>query len=195
MNAMDETSPNAPKQTPAESGPGTYGGAENLWLAWFFSWLGISLSGGLFGVVLGGLERDPGAIVGFVAGFLIAGIVSVPVILTIAALAWTFWLSRFQILFAVMSGACTGVISSAPIALAMLSTEATRFIILAGCIGGCGGGFAAYFFWASDDRRQQIGVNDEPLRWQFSLRDLFLRFTVLAVVIAAWSAILAKIVD
>jgi hypothetical protein len=153
------------------------------------SWLGILLAGGIYGIIIGGNEP----IFGFIAGIVIAAMFSLPVIVTIGVIVWAFWLNRFQISIAILVGACTGMGSSALITTSGFSGSATAMILLAGLLGGAGGGFVAFLYWSSHDRRPQIGRNNGAPAWQYSLRDLFLRFTVLSVLVAAWSLAIALI--
>lgn len=160
-------------------------------MACVLSWFGILGAGGLYGILIGGNEP----IFGFVAGIVIAAVVSVPVIISIAVLAWAFWLSRFQIALTTLTGACTGIASSTPFTFEIYPNAAIPLILIAGCLGGVGGGLAAFMYWSVHTKRLEIRDDDTLGVWQYSLRDLFLRFTVLTILIAAWAAFLAKMID
>jgi hypothetical protein len=55
-------------------------------------------------------------------------------------------------------------------------------------MGAFGGGVASYIYW---QKARPEGSGE--IIWQFSLRDLFIRFTVLAALIAAWSLALTAL--
>lgn len=158
----------------------------NYWLAWLIAWLGIALSGGIFGLCLGGG-------IGFLAGLVIAGVYGLPIIATVAVLTWAFWLMRWQLISATIAGACTGIASTALMVMSVGSpfSEDGLLIFAAGSLGGFGGGIASYIYW---QKRSLPAPIRSSIGWQFSLRDLFLRFTVLAVLIAGWSFAITAIV-
>jgi hypothetical protein len=165
----------------AKTGYGEY------WAACIFSYLGIITAGGIYGILSETIVGGNEPIVCFVVGLIIAGVCSVPVAITIALLAWSFCLFRFQATLATLIGGFTGILSSTPIALAYPNTNPVVLVVLAGCLGGCGGGLAAVAYWRVAGRAPSFARECNLPDWQFSLRDLFWRFTVSAMLVFAWS--------
>ncbi len=142
----------------------------------------MALAGGIFGVIVA-IAEDPGmAIVGLIAGVIIAGIYAIPIVATFGILTWTLWLSRFAVVMAAIAGAFTGILSTAAL---MRDTE-FELIPLAGCVGGVVTACITGFYWR---KLGQWGYGSEVAAgntWQFSLRDLFVRFTIATAILAAW---------
>jgi hypothetical protein len=164
-------------------------GSTDLVPFWLVTWIGVALAGSEFGMIVGLSEGDLGAaFAGFFAGMIVAGVFAVPVVITVATLSWALWLSRFALAVATLSGACTGFISSS-----LLFSGAPAYfslIALATCIGGLVTGLIALPYWKKSGHTQHY-VTDHI--WQYSLRDLFFRFTVLTLMVAIWSSILTLI--
>jgi hypothetical protein len=155
---------------------------RNYWLAWFVVWFGISLAGSLFGLVVGGMP-------GLAAGFVIACISGAPIIATAAIVTWASWLLRFHLAGATIAGACTGAISTWIVAGPRDNiSEVAPFVVMAGLMGAVGGGVASYIYLRARPVKEV-----DSIAWQFSLRDLFIRFTVLAALIAVWSLALTAL--
>lgn len=155
---------------------------RNFWLAWLVAWLGISLAGGIFGLVLAGTA-------GLAGGVAIAGGTGAPVVVTVAIAAWAFWLSQFHVVAAIIAGACTGAVSTWIVAgVGDSFSEVAPFALIAGLMGAFGGGLASYINW----QKVRSAVSGQ-FTWHFSLRDLFIRFTALAALIAAWSLALTAL--
>jgi hypothetical protein len=150
---------------------------------WFVTWLSVALAGGLFGIIVCFKEEPEAAIFGFIGGIIIAGVYAIPVVATFGILTWTLWLSRFAVITAAIAGACTGILSTATLAGAALDFE---LIPLAGCIGG---GMTACITGIHSRKLRQLEYAADVAAgdtWQFSLRDLFLRFTIATAILAAW---------
>jgi hypothetical protein len=144
--------------------------------------MSIALAGGLFGIIVCLMEELEAAILGFFAGIMIAGVYAIPVLATFGILTWTLWLSRFAVITAAISGACTGVLSTTMLGI---PSEA-ELIPLAGCIGGVA---TACITGIYSTKLRQTRCDSEVAAgsaWQFSLRDLFLRFTIATAILAAW---------
>ena len=140
MNIPDDTDDRTPDaQQPAIVDP-EVGRLGDYRVARILSWLGILGAGGLYGIIIGGNEP----IFSFIAGIIVAAVVSVPVIGSIAVLAWALWLSRFQFALTTLAGACTGIASSALIAPQIYPDAAIPLIIVAGCLGGGSSWLAAF---------------------------------------------------
>jgi hypothetical protein len=133
-------------------------------------------------------EEPEVAIWGFIGGIMIAGVYAIPVVATFAILTWTLWLSRFAVITAAISGACTGILSTSTLAGEALDFQ---LIPIAGCIGGV---VAAFMTGIYSGKLRQWGYGSEVAMgktWQFSLRDLFVRFTIATALLAAWMFALA----
>jgi hypothetical protein len=181
-------------------------------LFWSLAWLGTTFGGGIFGIVFGlfsgsGVERLIGVIVGPVAGLLFAGICAIPVHLHFAFFTWAFWLGRFRVTVATLAGGFTGFLATGGMA-----SHQNRWplSLAAACVGAAGSGLAARYcqrkfaFWDRKfisispvgeftllDERTAVGNNKSRRRekapWQFSIRDLFIHFTAIAVLISLWT--------
>ena len=185
-STLEHATTTAPDSNQSASANTSHPRSGDYWVACFVSWLGILAAGGIYGILLETTIGGNEPIFSFFAGIIVAGIFSAPVGITIAVPAWCFWLSRFQATLAMLVGACTGVVTSAMVG-AGRSHDAISMIILAGCLGGGGGGLAALIYWNATGRTLTYVSKYDVPGWRFSLRDLFWRFTVLAVLIAAWS--------
>ncbi|HEX2475186.1 MAG TPA: hypothetical protein VHK01_10585 [Lacipirellulaceae bacterium] len=150
---------------------------------WFIAWLSVTVAGGIFGVIVAIADELGFAIIGFIAGIIVAGIYAIPIVATFGILTWTLWLSRFAVVMAAIAGTFTGILSSATLLGDPLEFES---IPLAGCIGGVVTACVTGFYWR---KLRQWGYGAEVAAdstWQFSLRDLFLRFTIATMILAAW---------
>ncbi len=147
---------------------------------WMVVWSGTVAAGGVFGLLLG-------SILGLDFGYIIAGLVGIPIVATTAALSWVCWLSRFRIAVACLAGLLTGVVATLPLygTTRFGDSQAIMLAIVAGFIGMAGSGSAGAMYW----RRGPSSEDASPPRWQYSLGDLFLRMTVVSVLFAAWSAL------
>jgi hypothetical protein len=162
------------------------------WVAWLCSWLGIALSGGAYGFTIGiflAFEERASATVAFalialVAGTILAALWAALIVVNVTVLAWITGLSRLRRTSPSFAGACTGMIAAV-----WLFRESTwggwmhLLTVVAGVFGAAGGYFPAARYW----RKRELAEPDAlDRRWQFSLRDLFLRFTVASILLACW---------
>jgi hypothetical protein len=150
--------------------------------------LSVALAGGIFGVVVCFIEEPSAVIIGFIGGFIIAAVYAIPVVATFGILTWTLWISRFAVATAAISGACTGILSTANLG----PPGDSGLVPLAGFIGGVVPAYVTGVYWS---KRRQWGYANEVATgsaWQFSLRDLFLRFTIATAVLAAWMFALTR---
>lgn len=153
---------------------------------WVYAWVGIILAGATFGFFTAfGIGAFPGAV--------IAGVVSTPFTITCAVLSWALWLTRFSVVFAAIAGACTGAISTVYVWDSLLIMPAETAAFLAAIVGGLGGGGHAYYYSKRHGWPNGSSGLDGQRTWQFSLRDLFLRFTAVSILIALWTALLVKL--
>lgn len=150
---------------------------------WITSWLSTIFAGGVFGIVVS-VPNDAGEIAaGFIIGTMISAIYAVPVVATFSALTRTLWLSRFAVAMAAKSGACTGVLATLMVGNSVGFEKGQ--MMLAACIGGAVTGLGTFVYW----RRFRLPIDSTPPgrdSWQFSLQDLFVRFTIVSVLVALW---------
>jgi hypothetical protein len=103
---------------------------------WISVWLGTSLAGGLFGLLLGltffAHEGPGGTIAGMfigpVVGCLYAGFVAVPVVLVMATASWAIGKRRWRWFLAAAAGGVTGILCT----LRMASSGDTALLPLPG---------------------------------------------------------------
>jgi len=146
---------------------------EDPWafIFWFFVWAGTTVAGGVFGFVFGWLSAG---IFGLAFGPIYAGLAGcfgIPTITAVALITWCFWLSRFRVVMGGLAGGLT-LVSMAPPPLGTFA--------LAGLLGTLGGGLAGG--WYHSRAKSQIS---QQHRWRFTLRDLFIRVTVISGVLGA----------
>lgn len=180
------------KQIPRQ-GPPLYGHDPT---AWFLSWAGITVSGGAFGLLAGILlaveERESVglSLLGGVAGIILAAFIGAPVVINMAIVSWLLWLSRFHRTMSALAGASTGMISTAMLFRGDRSVIAYQWqllVITAGVIGALGGYAPARWYWS---KRIRAGTPEQGNSgWQFSLGDLFVRFTVASLLLLVWITI------
>ncbi|MFO0788111.1 MAG: hypothetical protein U0805_01550 [Pirellulales bacterium] len=164
--------------------------------AWLLSWAGITVSGGVFGFLAGILmvieERESIGltVLGSVAGIIVAAFFGAPVVVNVAVVGWLFWLSRFHRVMPALAGASTGMISTAMLFYGnrgLIAYEWQVLAIIAGVIGALGGYVPARWYWRK--RVSPGALHQGSSGWQFSLGDLFVRFTVASVLLLVWTAI------
>jgi hypothetical protein len=186
MNGIDQKANAATDASKASPQTSDVPAEVDFWFVWLVAWFGITLAGGVFGLIAG-------FIIGGLAGFVIAANFAIPFVITFALLTWAFWLSRYSFLAAAIAGAFTGIVSTATVWDPIFNTDYNLSIALAGCIGSIGGGFYTFLY---QRRRSEPFEQDshefEDVHWQYSLRDLFLRFTVVTALIACWSFVFAR---
>ncbi len=151
-------------------------------LYWGSVWLGTALAGGAFGLLVGCLP-------GLLFGPIIAGFVAVPILVTVGTLAWSLWLSRFRVAVGGLAGGLTGVVATVP-GVDVWPSSLFFWVYAggAGLIGTVGGATGAALYCRAAKR--QRNASDAPGRevWQFTLLDLFVRITVLAMLIGGWTS-------
>ena len=164
--------------------------AWTWFLFWIWTWIGTSLGGAAFGAGLSlfaalysgdatGFFLGP--LLGLIVGLMWAGAVGALVIPTFGALAWMFWCQRNPIVLAAIAGAIIGAVS-----LPFL-------FILTAPFGATGAGLIVNRFLKSQMAKPIVDAETERLsstqrpRFQYSIADLFLRMTVVGVLIVVWS--------
>ncbi len=160
-----------------------------------FFWLaalgGTIAAGGVFGAWVGFFGGVPGPMLftGLFMGALIAGVVAIPIHLTVAIMTWMLWMSRFRVISAGLAGGTTGVVATQFLSGGSVSGA----VLWAGVIGAMGG--AAAGAWANPVGRNLTKTASGNPVWQFTLRDLFLRMTVFAMLVAAWTWAIRSVYD
>jgi hypothetical protein len=156
----------------------------------FSSWSVALFATAAAGAIFGFTE---GEVAGFIVGGIMAAFYGVPILLSFAVITWAFWLSRFMPIMASMAGALTGILSTIMIWDTIFATDFRTAVILAACFGGVIPGVATAYYHRWRKQRHPNAAEFNRCVWQFSLSDMFWRFTVLAVLIAIWAFGLSKL--
>ncbi len=168
------------------------------WLRfWLWVWVGtVAAAASLFALVF--LLLDPrGAVIWVIVGALYVGTFGCGTIASVALIAWASMANRTPFWSAAAAGGMTGVVcavNGAPPGWMMLLMTA-----VAAGIGATGAVLAAWRFWNSPgavqlrtDHAQEVALQ----RWRrFTIANLFLRMTVVAVVVAFWTQLYRCIVE
>ncbi|NQT14303.1 MAG: hypothetical protein HQ582_16220 [Planctomycetes bacterium] len=151
---------------------------------WLFVWMGTAIAG-----CASGYEQsysDP------MFAFVRAAIFGAPIHVAVVVMGWAMWISRHRVVLAGLAGGLTGFLGTW-----LFSGESSLLVLLMaptlplatgmGALGGALGGIVHQK--RSGSRRFRRRVADNGV-WQFTLRDLFLRMTVLAILLSAstWCA-------
>lgn len=152
---------------------------------WFLTWGGTTLAGGLFGGCIGMVNaiNDLAApLLGFVYGLLWAGGVGLFVFLHVGVICWTFWWLGRPIVVATVAGLLVGAICGLLL-----------FSLITGPMGAAGAYLAGWQFLRSETGAAfrftiQATKGESAGRLKFTTKDLFLRMTVISVMIAGWTA-------
>ena len=164
----------------------------SVWVAfWCATWAGTAIAGSLFGGVLGlfGIGNDPTApFVGLISGALWAGAVGLFVFVHLGVICWTFWRLGKPLTIGTIAGAVTGVICGLVL-----------FSVVTAPLGAVGAYVAGNSFLKSTTGKEFLEtikkIQNESLgTMKFTVMDLLLRVTALAVFIGGWSAWLKYIV-
>jgi len=144
---------------------------------WFCAWIGTTIAGGVFGLLLGFFANadrmSESLIAGLLFGLVWSGFVGAVVIPHIAIAVWMFWFNRSDPGY---SGAFAGGLVGAICGIIFLPITTPM---------GWVGAFYACRLYTGTEFGQRVRNNDfEP--WRFSMRDLFLRMTVIAILLGFW---------
>ena len=158
---------------------------SNWAVFWLVTWTGTTIAGSLFGGMLGliGLASDPTApLFGLLYGGIWAGGVGLFVFVHLVAICWAFWWHGSPMLIGGIAGAITGAICGL-----------VFFSLVTAPLGATGAYLAGNSFLKSSMGKKFLAtietIKDESLgTMRFTMLDLFLRVTVLAVFLAGWSA-------
>lgn len=163
--------------------------ATNIsWLNfWAAAWFGATLAGGLFGAAIGltGLWEGNWVAIpacGFM-GILWAGIAGLIAIPHVALLKWMFWIRCSPRMLAGLAGGLAGCL--------------TPFLPLTAPLGAFGAVLCVKKFMKTrsaavvcEYERLRIEEYGMPRQRTYSIKDLFLRITALAVLITVWKVVL-----
>ncbi len=156
---------------------------------WWAAYVGTIMAGGVFGALLAMVEGPGAALLGLIPGFVFAGMVAIPIHLTVVIMTWALWMSRIRVVSAGIAGGITGVVATQLIPDGSMD----RYVLGAGVIGAMGASAAGA--WADRVSRDRTKTPSGNRVWQFTLRDLFLRVTVIAMLLAAWTWAVRSIHD
>ena len=176
---------------------------------WWSAYCGTAVAGGVFGgalsgmvgivMILSGHEHGLVAIATiplvFGYGLLCATATAIPIVVTVAILTWMFWLSRFRLIFAGLAGGMTGAVAMrGPIGWrGFFGAYEFGLIFLAGVTGLIGSTVAGAR--ANRRYRKLLTPVSENGVWQFTLRDLFWRMTVFAMLVGTWTWAIRSVYD
>ena len=158
----------------------------SAWVAfWCVTWAGTTFAGSLFGGVLGlvGIASSPAApFFGLFYGGIWAGAVGLFVFVHLGAICWTFWWLGKPLTISIIAGALTGAIAGL-----------LFFSLITAPLGAAGAYAAGNLFLQSSMGKKFLNtiktIQNESLgTMRFTMLDLFLRVTVIAVFLAGWTA-------
>ena len=158
----------------------------SAWVAfWCMTWAGTTFAGSLFGGVLGliGIASNPAApFFGLFYGGIWAGAVGLFVFVHLGAICWTFWWLGKPLRIGCIAGALTGAICGL-----------FFFSLITAPLGAVGAYASGNSFLKSSMGKKFLStiktIQDESLgTMRFTMLDLFLRVTVIAVFLAGWTA-------
>ncbi len=165
---------------------------------WPSAWLGTMIGCGIFGFVLAE-HRYGGEYCLFcaVVGVFIASTLGVPIHLAMAGMGWMTWTSRYRVVLAALAG---GLTCAFAICWAFPDADlpflfGDRVMLLGvgmGTVGGAAGGIFQQVF--CEPRSQRRRAEDKSV-WQFTLRDLFLRTTILAILLSVSTCCVREFMD
>ncbi|NQT39667.1 MAG: hypothetical protein HQ581_19370 [Planctomycetes bacterium] len=136
------------------------------------------------GIVEFELDGFPGTAWGIM---LLVGAFGLPVNMAVVIIGWTTWTSRYRVALAGLAGGLTCLLPIWSAFFVMHQLPVANLLVLAiptgtGILGGVAG--AIVYQKGNRSQRQCRRVDDKGV-WQFTLRDMFLRMTVLAILLSA----------
>ena len=158
----------------------------SVWVVfWCVTWTGTTIAGSLFGGVLGlvGIASDPAApLFGLFYGGIWAGAVGLFVFVHLGAICWAFWWLGRPLTIGSIAGALTGAICGL-----------FFFSLITAPLGAVGAYVAGNLFLKSSMGKKFLDtiktIQDESLgTMKFTMQDLFLRVTVIAVFLAVFNS-------
>jgi len=157
---------------------------------WFSVWSGTKVAGGAFGFSVGCWEDGlASGVVCQVFGVVLASILGAFTIANVAFVTWCFWLSRFRVVMGFLAGGLTGVIATLSPSSGPPLSASWKVLALAGLFGTLGGGLAGRRCHTREAMPR--GFLQRP--WRFTLRDLFIRITVISALLATYAIFIHRI--
>ena len=165
-------------------------------LFWFSVWGGTSVAGSVSGFLVacsmvggmgvGFLESVAIAFYGAMVGGLLTSVFGALAIANVAIVTWCFWLSRLRLALGSIAGGLSGFLATLMYSLDHPPwVETCGISALAGCLGTIGGGLGGHLYgWAK--ARDRLAQASRQYRWHFTLRDLFIRVTVISALLAVY---------
>lgn len=189
---------NIPRPQVSESAYNT-----DWFLLWVVAWSGTTLAGGFFGLIFflsAWFNNSPtnsgaeityvfpmlffGGIAAFLAGTIIAGIAGSALISTFAAVTWIVWWRTHPLLQVTLAGAITGIVCGAFSWLSFVMAP----------LGAVGAWTATKLFLVAHSGRSNQELNmehtGEATRFSFSITDLMIRTTAIALLLCLWMSLL-----
>jgi hypothetical protein len=162
---------------------------------WLFVWLGTSLAGTLFGLLLGltGFANEGfgaaifGAVLGLIVGFFYAGIVAGPVVLLTATAYWALGTRRWRVFLAIIAGGATGTLSSLPITNAdeiLFPLAATGVAVILAALLGSVGAWIAAVAWTRRVGQMRHTTGERVGDAEMPITNRYFRVGVLIIVVA-----------
>lgn len=204
--AYRKVQPVAPNKTPMSTderetptvdeqrAPGAQSGGSIVRF-WIAAWLGTVAAGSTFGGLIVGfalLAGGPGGNgsgwvyffgIALFFGAVYAGLVAIPIHVTIAILTWAFWLNRFRLATAAIAGALTGVVAT----MSVFPFPNNESAVIAGSLGTIGAAVVGSRHIKRQANQRPTVVTSKKTVWQFTIRDLLVRMTLLAMLLSAWT--------
>jgi hypothetical protein len=156
---------------------------------WFLAWLGTVFSGAIYpasGNLLAFQMTE--ALTVLVIGGVLIGLCATPIMLTVAIATWALWLTRFRMYTASLAGGLSCAIAAVTFLNATHTylSDGWKLIAIEALTGGIGCPLILYLLG-----RRMFSLNRRAKAtktpWQFTMKDLFVHFTVLALLISLWS--------
>ncbi len=150
---------------------------------WISTWAGTAFAGGLFGAGLGLFAIAENPVAPFYAlffGLVWAGGTGLLVFLHVGVICWTFWWLGRPIIVATLTGGLVGAICGMFL-----------FSLITAPMGAAGAYLAGLQFLKSESGKEfQATIESAKTvgRLRFTTKDLFLRMTVISIMIAGWTA-------
>lgn len=162
-------------------------GAPALATFWVSVWLGTAAGGSVFGLVTAGFPGLP-------FGAIIAAVFAVPVHVTAAIVTWLLGMYRWRVALAGLAGGATGIVATLrPSDSFPLTDSLALATVMAGTIGALGATLAGVLHCRLGGPEWKPSHASGGRGRRITRRDLLVRTAVLAVLLAAWSSLVAGI--